>query len=73
MTEKEEYHYEERDRKISKEEYETYDGLCWECWDDRMTEEIDTTEGTDEESTSLQRMRSHRAMLQMHRNFGPPK
>jgi len=36
-------------RKISKEEYEAYDGLCWECWDDRMTEEIDTTEETDEE------------------------
>jgi len=36
-------------RKISKEEYEAYNGLCWECWDDRMTEEIDTTEGTDEE------------------------
>jgi len=36
-------------QKISKEEYEAYDGLCWECWDDRMTEEIDTTEGTDEE------------------------
>ena len=31
-------------RKTSKEEYETYNGLCWECWDDRMTEEIDTTE-----------------------------
>jgi hypothetical protein len=36
-------------REISKEKYESYDGLCWECWDDRMTEEIDTTEGTDEE------------------------
>jgi len=36
-------------RKISKEEYKTNDGLCWECWGDRMTEEIDTTEGTDEE------------------------
>jgi len=36
-------------REISKEEYEAYDGFCWECWDDRMTEEIDTTEGTDEE------------------------
>ena len=44
-----EYHCEVCGRKISKEEYETYDGLCWECWDDRMTEEIDATEGTDEE------------------------
>jgi len=47
--EKEEYHCEMCGRKISKEEYETYDGLCWECWDDMMTEEIDTTEGIDEE------------------------
>jgi len=28
-------------RKISKEEYETYDGLCW---DDRMTEECEFEE-----------------------------
>jgi len=49
MTEKEEYHCEVCSRKISKEEYETNDGLCWECWDDRMTEEIDTIEGTDED------------------------
>ena len=34
---------------ISKEEYEAFDGLCEECWEDEMTEEIDTTEGTDEE------------------------
>jgi len=47
--EKEEYYCEVCGRKISKEEYEAYNGLCWECWDDRMTEEIDTTEGTDEE------------------------
>ena len=46
--EKQEYHCKVCGRKISKEEYETYDGLCQECWDDRMTEEIDTTEGTDE-------------------------
>jgi len=47
--EKEEYNCKVCGRKISKEEYETNDGLCSECWDDRMTEEIDTTEGTDEE------------------------
>ena len=47
--EKEEYHCKVCGRKISKEEYETYDGLCQECWDDMMTEEIDTTEGTDED------------------------
>ncbi|MDH7476772.1 MAG: hypothetical protein QHH17_00105 [Candidatus Bathyarchaeota archaeon] len=26
-------------REISREEYEAYDGMCWECWDDQMTEE----------------------------------
>ncbi len=31
-------------RKISKEDYETYDGLCWECWDDQMTEECEFEE-----------------------------
>lgn len=51
--EKEEYHCEACGRKISEEEYEAYDELCWECWDDRMTEEIDTTEGTDEEFTPM--------------------
>jgi len=28
-------------REISKEDYESYDGMCWECWDDRLTEESD--------------------------------
>ena len=27
-----------------KEEYETYDGLCWECWNDQMTEECEFEE-----------------------------
>jgi hypothetical protein len=26
-------------REISREEYEVYDGMCWECWDDQLTEE----------------------------------
>jgi Zn finger protein HypA/HybF involved in hydrogenase expression len=26
---------------ISEEEYESYDGMCWECWDDQLTEESD--------------------------------
>jgi hypothetical protein len=46
--EKGEYRCEVCGLEISKEECEAYDGLCWECWDDQMTEEIDTTEGTDE-------------------------
>jgi hypothetical protein len=24
---------------IDEEEYESFDGMCWECWDDQMTEE----------------------------------
>jgi hypothetical protein len=28
-------------REIDKDEYEGYDGMCWECWDDQMTEESD--------------------------------
>ncbi|MGF3573566.1 MAG: hypothetical protein ACQXXG_09140 [Candidatus Bathyarchaeia archaeon] len=26
---------------ISEEEYGLYDGMCWECWDDQLTEESD--------------------------------
>ena len=39
--EKEEYCCEVCGRKISKE---AYDGLCWECWDDQMTEECEFEE-----------------------------
>jgi len=28
-------------REISREDYENYDGMCWECWDDQLTEEAD--------------------------------
>jgi len=31
-------------KEISKEDYESYDGLCWECWDDQMTEEFEFEE-----------------------------
>ena len=31
-------------KEISTEEYESYDGLCWECWDDQMTEECEFEE-----------------------------
>lgn len=27
-------------REISKEEYESFDGLCEECWNDRLDEEF---------------------------------
>jgi len=29
---------------ISEEESDSYDGLCWECWDDQMTEECEFEE-----------------------------
>jgi DNA-directed RNA polymerase subunit RPC12/RpoP len=32
-------------REISEEEYENYDEMCWECWDDQLTEESDTMFG----------------------------
>jgi hypothetical protein len=41
----EEYYCEVCGRKISKEEYEDYDGMCWECWDDQLTEESETMFG----------------------------
>jgi Zn finger protein HypA/HybF involved in hydrogenase expression len=28
-------------REVSEEDYESYDGMCWECWDDQLTEESD--------------------------------
>ena len=30
---------------ISEEDYESYDGMCWECWDDQLTEESETMFG----------------------------
>ena len=42
--EKEDYRCEVCGRKISKEEYESCDELCWECWDDQMTEECEFEE-----------------------------
>ncbi|MEM2099093.1 MAG: hypothetical protein QXU99_05030 [Candidatus Bathyarchaeia archaeon] len=26
-------------REITREEHDDYDGMCWECWDDQLTEE----------------------------------
>jgi len=28
-------------KEIDQEEYDEYDGMCWECWDDHLTEESD--------------------------------
>jgi len=41
MTKNTEYHCEVCGKEISKEEYESCGGLCWECWDDQMTEECE--------------------------------
>jgi hypothetical protein len=32
-------------REITEEDYENYDEMCWECWDDQLTEESDTMFG----------------------------
>jgi transposase-like protein len=41
-TEHQEYYCEVCGREISKEDYEQYDGMCWQYWDDQLTEESDT-------------------------------
>ena len=28
-------------KEITRDEYEDYNGMCWECWDDQLTEESD--------------------------------
>jgi len=43
--EKKKHHCEVCGREISQEECEDYDGMCWECWDDQLTEESDTMFG----------------------------
>jgi DNA-directed RNA polymerase subunit RPC12/RpoP len=32
-------------KEIDQEEHDDYDGMCWECWDDHLTEESDTMFG----------------------------
>lgn len=45
-NEKEEKHYcSVCGREISEEEYGAFDGMCWECWDDQLTEESETMFG----------------------------
>lgn len=29
-------------KEIGQDEYDEYDGMCWECWDDQLTEESDS-------------------------------
>ena len=29
-------------KEISQQDSEDYDGMCWECWDDQLTEEADS-------------------------------
>ena len=29
-------------KEISEQDSESYDGMCWECWDDHLTEESDS-------------------------------
>ena len=37
---KEKYHCEVWRREITQEEFEAFDGLCEECWNDRLDEEF---------------------------------
>jgi hypothetical protein len=39
--EKEKFHCSVCGREISEEEYESFDGMCWKCWNDQLTEESD--------------------------------
>ena len=32
-------------KEITADECEDYDGMCWECWDDQLTEESDSMFG----------------------------
>lgn len=32
-------------REITEEDYDQYEGKCWECWDDELTEESDSMFG----------------------------
>lgn len=41
-AEEEKYYCSVCGREISGEEYETFDEMCWECWDDQLTEESET-------------------------------
>jgi hypothetical protein len=29
-------------KEISEQDSESYDGMCWECWDDQLTEESES-------------------------------
>jgi len=37
--------YEVCGKEITQQEHLNYDGMCWECWDNQLTEEPDTTFG----------------------------
>ena len=37
--EEEKYYCSVCGREIDKDEYEAFDEMCWECWDDQLTEE----------------------------------
>jgi hypothetical protein len=32
-------------REVAIDEHTDYDGMCWECWDDQLTEESDSMFG----------------------------
>jgi hypothetical protein len=39
------YYCEVCGREITKEDNDNFEGMCWECWDDQLTEESDSMFG----------------------------
>jgi hypothetical protein len=42
MSSNQKYYCKNCRKEISPNENQDYDGMCWECWDDRLTEESDS-------------------------------
>ena len=42
MSSNEKRHCKVCGREITEQDSEDYDGMCWECWDDQLTEESDS-------------------------------
>lgn len=48
MTDQKEYYCKNCGAKISEEKYESNDGLCSDCYEDSLAEEIDTSTEEDD-------------------------
>ena len=45
MHEEKKRHCSVCEREIDQDDYESYEGMCWECWDNQLTEESDSMFG----------------------------